>query len=168
MNARPGGRGFFTHQQSILLFDDGLAWLMQVTMFLTLGGQVFPARLVPIAWVSLLISLFLIFVAPCEYPHSAGFSADAVSRTDSCCLSGTLCGRVDYTDHVSRIGRDQASRHDLPHGDLYCGHVRRHAGDSYPISCTSLEDRRYPIGRSQISTTARPVGNRRPDAVICA
>ena len=53
----------FTHQPSLLQFHDGLAWLMQITMFLILGLQVFPARLAPIAGVGLLISLFLIFVA---------------------------------------------------------------------------------------------------------
>jgi len=61
----------FTHQQSILRFHDGLAWLMQVTMFLMLGLQVFPARLVPIAWAGLLISLFLIFVARPASVHMA-------------------------------------------------------------------------------------------------
>ena len=61
----------FTHQQSILRFHDGLAWLMQVTMFLMLGLQVFPARLVPIAWVGLLISIFLIFVARPASVHTA-------------------------------------------------------------------------------------------------
>jgi cell volume regulation protein A len=61
----------FTHQQSILRFHDGLAWLMQVTMFLMLGLQVFPARLVPIAWAGLLISLFLIFVARPVSVHTA-------------------------------------------------------------------------------------------------
>ena len=54
-----------------LRFHDGLAWLMQVTMFLMLGLQVFPARLVPIAWVGLLISLFLIFVARPASVHTA-------------------------------------------------------------------------------------------------
>jgi potassium/hydrogen antiporter len=61
----------FTHQQSVLRFHDGLAWLMQVTMFLALGLQVFPARLVPIAWVGLLVSLFLIFVARPASVHVA-------------------------------------------------------------------------------------------------
>jgi cell volume regulation protein A len=61
----------FTHQQSVLRFHDGLAWLMQVTMFLALGLQVFPGRLVPIAWVGLLISLFLIFVARPASVHTA-------------------------------------------------------------------------------------------------
>jgi len=32
LNARPGRRGVFTHQESILRFDDGLAWLIQVTI----------------------------------------------------------------------------------------------------------------------------------------
>lgn len=53
----------FPHQQSLLQFHDGLAWLMQITMFLILGLQVFPGRLIPIAWAGLLISLFLIFIA---------------------------------------------------------------------------------------------------------
>ncbi len=57
------GRRPFVHQQILLQFHDGLAWLMQITMFLILGLQVFPARLEPIAGAGLLISLFLIFVA---------------------------------------------------------------------------------------------------------
>lgn len=61
----------FTHQQSVLHFHDGLAWLMQVTMFLALGLQVFPARLVPIAGVGLLVSLFLIFIARPASVHAA-------------------------------------------------------------------------------------------------
>ena len=61
----------FTHQQSVLRFHDGLAWLMQVTMFLALGLQVFPARLVPIAGAGILISLFLIFIARPASVHAA-------------------------------------------------------------------------------------------------
>lgn len=61
----------FTHQQSVLRFHDGLAWLMQVTMFLALGLQVYPTRLVPIAGVGILISLFLIFIARPASVHAA-------------------------------------------------------------------------------------------------
>ena len=61
----------FTHHQSVLRFHDGLAWLMQVTMFLMLGLQVFPARLVPVAWVGLMVSLFLIIVARPAGVHTA-------------------------------------------------------------------------------------------------
>jgi cell volume regulation protein A len=52
-----------THKRSLVQFHDGLAWLMQIAMFLILGLQVFPARLLPIGGVGLLVALFLIFVA---------------------------------------------------------------------------------------------------------
>jgi cell volume regulation protein A len=65
------GRKPFTHQQSVLRFHDGLAWLMQVSMFLALGLQVFPSRLMPIAGAGILISLFLIFVARPASVHAA-------------------------------------------------------------------------------------------------
>jgi potassium/hydrogen antiporter len=57
------GNDVFIHKRSLLRFHDGLAWLMQIAMFLTLGLLVFPSRLVPIAGQGLLLSLFLIFVA---------------------------------------------------------------------------------------------------------
>jgi len=57
------GNGNFIHKQSLIRFHDGLAWLMQITMFLTLGLLVFPSRLVPIIGVGLAISAFLMLVA---------------------------------------------------------------------------------------------------------
>jgi potassium/hydrogen antiporter len=51
------------HQRNLVQFHEGVAWLMQITMFLILGLQVFPARLIPIAGVGFLVSLFLIFIA---------------------------------------------------------------------------------------------------------
>jgi cell volume regulation protein A len=51
------------HKRSLLQFHDGLAWLMQIAMFLILGLQVFPPRLLPIAGTGLIVALFLIFVA---------------------------------------------------------------------------------------------------------
>ncbi len=53
----------FIHKQSLIRFHDGLAWLMQIAMFLTLGLLVFPSRLVPVIGVGLLVALFLMFVA---------------------------------------------------------------------------------------------------------
>jgi potassium/hydrogen antiporter len=57
------GNRDFVHHRSLARFHDGLAWLMQIAMFLTLGLQVFPSRLAPIAIAGLLASAFLIFVA---------------------------------------------------------------------------------------------------------
>jgi len=57
------GKSDFLKRRSILSFHDGLAWLMQIGMFLTLGLLVYPSRLVPIIGVGLLISAFLIVVA---------------------------------------------------------------------------------------------------------
>lgn len=51
------------HKKSILKMFDGLAWLMQIVLFLTLGLLVFPTQIYPVIGLGLLISLFLIFVA---------------------------------------------------------------------------------------------------------
>lgn len=51
------------HKKTILKMYDGLAWLMQITLFLTLGLLVFPSHILPVVGVGLLISLFLIIVA---------------------------------------------------------------------------------------------------------
>jgi cell volume regulation protein A len=53
----------FLHKRSLLRFFDGLAWLMQITMFLTLGLLVFPTRLAPIIGVGVLIATCLIVFA---------------------------------------------------------------------------------------------------------
>lgn len=57
------GNSDFIHKRSLIRFHDGLAWLMQIVMFLTLGLLVFPHALVPIIGAGLLTSLFLVFVA---------------------------------------------------------------------------------------------------------
>lgn len=51
------------HKKTILKVFDGLAWLFQIVLFLTLGLLVFPSNIVPIIGVGLLISFFLILVA---------------------------------------------------------------------------------------------------------
>lgn len=44
-------------------FHDGLGWLMQILLFLTLGLLVFPSQLPQVALPALLVALFLMFVA---------------------------------------------------------------------------------------------------------
>jgi cell volume regulation protein A len=57
------GNNDFIHKSSLRRFHDGLAWLMQITMFLTLGLLVFPSRLLSVIDAGLLIAAFLILVA---------------------------------------------------------------------------------------------------------
>src|SRR5512134_2919727 len=57
------GNSQFVHKRSLTRFHDGLAWLMQITMFLALGLQVFPTQLVPIAGTGLFLALFLMVFA---------------------------------------------------------------------------------------------------------
>lgn len=57
------GNADFLHKRSLLSFHDGLAWLMQVVMFLTLGLLVNPHELLPTAGLALACALVLVFVA---------------------------------------------------------------------------------------------------------
>ena len=51
------------HKKTIMRMFDGLAWLMQIVLFLTLGLLVYPTQIVPYIGIGMLISLFLIFIA---------------------------------------------------------------------------------------------------------
>ncbi|MBU2928581.1 potassium/proton antiporter [Winogradskyella psychrotolerans] len=51
------------HKSTILKMFDGIAWLMQIVLFLTLGLLVFPSQIIPYMGIGLLISVFLILVA---------------------------------------------------------------------------------------------------------
>src|SRR5690554_7534048 len=57
------GNQYLIRKKTILKMYDGLAWLMQIVLFLTLGLLVFPSQIVPVIGIGLVISLFLIFVA---------------------------------------------------------------------------------------------------------
>ncbi|MFA5072715.1 MAG: potassium/proton antiporter [Nitrospirota bacterium] len=57
------GNSVFAKKKSLIRFHDGLAWLMQITMFLILGLQVYPSHLVPVIPVGLLAAAVLMLVA---------------------------------------------------------------------------------------------------------
>lgn len=51
------------NKKTILKMFDGLAWLMQIVLFLTLGLLVYPSQIMPVMEIGIIISLFLIFIA---------------------------------------------------------------------------------------------------------
>lgn len=57
------GRVEFQNKRVIKKFHDGIAWLMQIVMFVTLGLLVFPSQVFPYIWKGLLITVLLMFVA---------------------------------------------------------------------------------------------------------
>lgn len=57
-----GSRNFL-HKIALLQFHEGIAWLMQIAMFVLLGLLCFPHQLWSVAWPGSLIAVFLILVA---------------------------------------------------------------------------------------------------------
>lgn len=57
------GNNNFIHKKSLMRFQEGLAWLMQITMFLALGLLLKPSELVPYIGTGILAALVLMFVA---------------------------------------------------------------------------------------------------------
>ncbi len=57
------GNANYVHKRSLTGFHDGLAWLMQIVMFLTMGLLVLPSELSRMAVDGILLSAFLVFVA---------------------------------------------------------------------------------------------------------
>lgn len=53
----------FLHKRSLVRFHEGIAWLMQIAMFLTLGLLVYPSHLVKVIGPGLLLALFLMVIA---------------------------------------------------------------------------------------------------------
>ncbi|MFA4934195.1 MAG: potassium/proton antiporter, partial [Candidatus Omnitrophota bacterium] len=57
------GQADFPNKRMIIKFHDGLAWLMQIAMFITLGLLVFPSHIIPLIGPGLLLTFLLMVVA---------------------------------------------------------------------------------------------------------
>lgn len=57
------GNSNIPHKKSLVVFFDGISWIMQIMLFFMLGLLSFPSRLPQVIGVSILISIFMIFIA---------------------------------------------------------------------------------------------------------
>jgi cell volume regulation protein A len=57
------GNSRFVHKRSSMKFFDGLTWLFQIVMFLSLGLLVNPSELLTVAGIGILVGVFMIFVS---------------------------------------------------------------------------------------------------------
>ncbi|GLY09517.1 potassium/proton antiporter [Pseudobacillus badius] len=57
------GNADLTYRHSILGFNEGLAWMMQMVMFMILGLLVFPGELLHVAWQGIALAVFLMLIA---------------------------------------------------------------------------------------------------------
>lgn len=57
------GNSSLNRQGDLARFHDGIAWLMQIALFLSLGLLVFPSQLPGVIWIGLLLAAFLLFIA---------------------------------------------------------------------------------------------------------
>jgi len=57
------GNTSYVHKRSLITFHDGIAWLMQIAMFLTMGLIALPSELVGVAGAGVALAAFLVFVA---------------------------------------------------------------------------------------------------------
>ncbi|KIL48241.1 potassium/proton antiporter [Jeotgalibacillus soli] len=57
------GNADLTYRFSILRFNEGFAWMMQIVMFILLGLLVFPEQLIGIIWEGVILAIILMVVA---------------------------------------------------------------------------------------------------------
>lgn len=57
------GNTTFIYRKTLLLLHDGISWLMQSMLFLTLGLLLFPSKVLEVTSIGLALGAFLIFIA---------------------------------------------------------------------------------------------------------
>ena len=103
-------------RQTVHAFHDGLAWVAQLAMFLTLGLLVFPHQLGRSRWQGTLIALVLVFVArPLAVTVATAFAPLRLRRPDRARLGGPArrgAGRArDVPGHRGRPRQRQVLQH---------------------------------------------------------
>ena len=119
------GKENFLHRLSLIQFHDGLAWLMQIAMFLTLGLLSYPTKLGEIAGAGLLLAFFLMLVArPVSVYASLAFFR--MRRRERLFIAwGGLRGAVPIILAIFPLTfRSAQVGGDVPFG-LLCGHGLR-------------------------------------------
>ncbi|HNW68661.1 MAG TPA: cation:proton antiporter, partial [Bacteroidales bacterium] len=81
------GNSKFVHKRSTLNFFDGLSWLCQLLLFLTLGLLVNPRELIPIAVPGLIISFIMIFITRPLTVYISLLPFRKISRRDKAFIS---------------------------------------------------------------------------------
>lgn len=57
------GNSKFVHKNSMVILHDGISWLMQSSLFLTLGLLLFPSQVMEVSSTGVVLAAFLMFVA---------------------------------------------------------------------------------------------------------
>ncbi|MEC5423966.1 potassium/proton antiporter [Virgibacillus sp. C22-A2] len=57
------GNSDLMYRNSILRFNEGFAWMMQILMFILLGLLVFPKQLLDVFWQGIILTIILMFIA---------------------------------------------------------------------------------------------------------
>ena len=136
------GNSEFVHKRSLTRFHDGLAWLMQITMFLALGLQVFPTQLVPIAGTGLLLALFS--DVHCQARGcicDLGVYAPQHEGENHGRLGWIARGRADYSGHLSAPRRGSSGHYDVSSRVFYRPDIGVVTGHVHPDRSPMAEGR---------------------------
>lgn len=141
------GNSDFIHKRSLMRFHDGVAWLMQIAMFLTLGLQVFPSQLIPVAGNGILLALFLMV---CARPLAVFLT---LAFTSLSMREKTMVAWVGLRGVVPIILATFPLLAGIPQATMICSKARRshwsRAGSSWMSRCSGV-------------STPRRSGMRRP------
>lgn len=108
------------NRKEILSFMDGMTWIMQIGMFLSLGLLVNPHEMLHVAPIALLIGLFLLFVDVRSRFHlPAAVPQDFIQGQAVHLLGGPEGCRADYLRDISDSGRNPGIGTDIQHRVLH-------------------------------------------------